>query len=162
MQEVLFNERQKFNQTWIWVILIPLCLIMLYGLIQQLILGIPSGSNPAPNSALILGALIPIAISALFYLLTLKTHIDKNYLRFSFYPLLKERSHRWEDIKSAQIINYGFVGGWGIRLGTKHGTVYNTSGKMGLKIRLKSGKTFVIGTQKPEALSAVVQELIPQ
>ncbi len=36
----------------------------------------------------------------------------------------------------------------GIRVWTKYGTVYNAQGKIGLSIKLKSGKQFVIGTQK--------------
>lgn len=51
-----------------------------------------------------------------------------------------------------KVINYGFVGGWGIRLWTKYGTVYNVSGNKGLFIKLKNGKTMVIGTQKSQEL----------
>ena len=40
------------------------------------------------------------------------------------------------------------MGGWGIRLWTKYGTVFNIKGKKGLAIELYSGKKFLIGTQK--------------
>src|SRR5690554_7570605 len=46
----------------------------------------------------------------------------------------------------------GFVGGWGIRFTMKYGTVYNIKGNKGLFVKLKNGKTFIVGTQKPEEL----------
>ncbi|MDT8347886.1 MAG: hypothetical protein RQ756_08790 [Flavobacteriaceae bacterium] len=159
MQQPLFSERQKFKLIWMWLILIPIGLLMLYGLVQQIIFDIPFGGNPAPNAVLLQGALIPFGIAVLFYLLTLETYIDEQQIKFKFYPLLKERSYRWEEIDTAEVINYGFVGGWGIRWGTKYGTVYNTSGKMGMRIVLKSGKKFVIGTQQPEKADAVIKKI---
>lgn len=53
-------------------------------------------------------------------------------------------------------MNYGFVGGWGVRLWTAFGTVYNVRGKMGLAIKLKDGTKFLIGTQKEMELKSVI------
>ena len=59
----------------------------------------------------------------------------------------------------AEIVNYGFVGGWGIRLWTKYGTVYNMRGNKGLAIALTDGNKFLIGTQKPEELTAILEKI---
>lgn len=73
-------------------------------------------------------------------------------------PFIKNRQFLWAEIESANVIEYGFVGGWGIRMGTKYGTVYNVKGKMGIQIILKSGKKFVIGTQKHKELTDVLDQ----
>ena len=57
------------------------------------------------------------------------------------------------------MINYGFVGGWGIRLFTKYGTIYNTSGNKGLALELHDGKKLVIGTDKEEELKNFIEKL---
>ena len=81
----------------------------------------------------------------------MKTEIDSKAIHINFVPLKKKR-FEWSEIQSAEIIDYGFVGGWGIRLGTKYGTVYNTKGSEGLWLTLKDGKQFVIGTQRKDEL----------
>ena len=54
-------------------------------------------------------------------------------------------------------LDYGFIGGYGIRLWTKYGTVYNTSGKIGLAITLNNGDKFLIGTQKSDELKLFLE-----
>ena len=93
----------------------------------------------------------------LFFRIRLITNINQNEIRMKFFPFVKKHIN-WKDVKSAEIVNYGFVGGWGIRLWTKYGTVYNTKGNKGLAIELKNGKKFLIGTQKETELNNVVEK----
>ena len=76
----------------------------------------------------------------------------------NFFPFKKKRVE-WNEIKNTKVINYGFVGGWGIRLWTKYGTVYNMKGNKGLAIELKNGKKFLIGTQKETELRNVMEKM---
>ena len=92
----------------------------------------------------------------MFWFMRLKTEIDQNEVRMSFLPFVKKRVN-WKEIKNIEIVNYGFIGGWGIRLWTKYGTVYNTKGNKGLAIELLSGKKFLIGTQKETELNKIVE-----
>jgi hypothetical protein len=87
----------------------------------------------------------------------LKTEIDQNEIRMSFFPFVKKRVS-WSEVESAEIVNYGFVGGWGIRLWTEFGTVYNTKGNKGLAIELFNGEKFLIGTQKENELDKIGKE----
>lgn len=64
-------------------------------------------------------------------------------------------------LKKQPFVNYGFVGGWGIRPWTRYGTVYNTRGQEGLAIELKNGKKFLIGTQNQAELLNYLQESLP-
>ena len=75
--------------------------------------------------------------------------------------MVKKRVN-WKEIKNAEIVNYGFVGGWGIRLWTQYGTVYNMKGNKGLAIELLNGKNFLIGTQKPKELTAMLEKISPK
>ena len=64
-------------------------------------------------------------------------------------------------MKTYQIVDYGFVGGWGIRMGTKYGTVYNTRGKTGLALTLLNGTRYCIGTQKEGELADFLKDIEP-
>lgn len=64
----------------------------------------------------------------------------------SFFPFVKKKVS-WKEIKQIKVVKYDFVG-YGIRLGSEFGTVYNTKGNKGLAIELKNEKKFIIGTQK--------------
>ena len=88
----------------------------------------------------------------------LQTLISMDSIRMKFFPFAK-KDVKWEQIQRCQVVNYGFVGGWGIRLGTKYGTVYNIRGNQVLAIELKNGKMFLIGTQKEEELKKFIAGL---
>jgi hypothetical protein len=54
-------------------------------------------------------------------------------------------------------------GGWGWRLGLfGKGTAYNISGNEGLQLEFINGKKLLIGTQKLEALSGIVEKYFLQ
>ena len=90
--------------------------------------------------------------------MNLKTEITQKEINMNFFPFVKKKIE-WKDVKEAKVINYGFVGGWGIRLFTDYGTVYNTRGNKGLALKLQNGKRLVIGTQREDELKSVIQKL---
>lgn len=91
-------------------------------------------------------------------MIRLETNITKESIAFRFFPFVK-RNYSFNEIETYKVIDYGFVGGWGIRYTMKYGTVYNTKGTKGLFIKLKGGKTIVIGTQKPEELQKILTQI---
>ncbi len=158
--KILFQERQKFTQWWIWLVLIGIVLIALFGIYKQLMQGEIFGSKPMSNAGLVVFAVLSLTLLFLFWFMELRTKIVQVGIQMQFVPFVK-KNVTWEEVASAAVVNYGFVGGWGIRLGTKYGTVFNTKGKMGLAIELKNGKRFLIGTQEPEKLAKVIDEFAP-
>jgi hypothetical protein len=64
-------------------------------------------------------------------------------------------------VDKCQVIPYGFVGGWGMRLWTQYGTVYNVRGGKGLYVQLKNKKKFLVGTQQAEELERFITALDP-
>ena len=140
MSRVYFKETQKFSQWWLWLLLLSIGALLFY-------------MGPAN-----LGALIILVISLLFLFMRLSTQVDEEGIRFRFFPFVK-RDYKWNEIASARLVDYGFVGGWGIRLFTSYGTIYNVKGSKGLAVELKDGKKFCLGTQKPEELQQALSLL---
>jgi hypothetical protein len=157
MTKILFKEKQKFTQWWLWLLLIGIGLIPLVGIYSQFILGEEFGDNPMSNQGLIIFSIFIYLIIYLFYSIKLKTVISTDEIYFKFIPFLSQKVKK-DDISSLEIVNYGFVGGWGIKYGSKFGTVYNIGGNKGLAIKLKNGKKFLIGTQKNKELERIVKE----
>lgn len=155
--KIEFKEEQKFTQWWLWLILFGIGVLPIIGIYKQLILGEKFGDKPMSGFGLIIFCVFIFGLIAIFWFMRLKTEIDQNEIRMNFFPFVKKRVN-WKDIKKVEIVNYGFVGGWGIRLGTKYGTVYNTKGNKGLAIELLNGKKFLIGTQKETELNKIVDK----
>lgn len=156
--KVQFTEEQKFSQWWLWLILIPIGIIPIYGIYKQLLLGEPFGSKPMSDSGLIVLAAVVFLIIGLFLMMRLKTKIDAVGIHMRYFPFMK-KDVKWHEVKKVEVVNYGFVGGWGIRLWTSYGTVYNMKGNIELAVELESGKKFLIGTQKEAELTAVIEKL---
>ncbi len=154
-----FKEEQKFTQWWLWGIIILIGVIPIIGIYKQLILGENFGNNPMSDRGLIVFSIFMFAFIVLFLLMKLTTTINKDEIQMSFFPFIK-KNVKWSEIKKAKIVNYGFVGGWGIRLWTKYGTVYNIKGNKGLAIELLNGKKFLIGTQKEVELEEIIKSHI--
>ena len=93
-----------------------------------------------------------------FYINQLRTTITTEGITVRFFPYTK-RHHSWEEISETEIIKYGFVGGWGVRLWTAYGTVYNVQNGKGLYVKLKNKERFLVGTQQPEILQASLDRL---
>lgn len=156
--DIFFEEKQRFTQWWMWIfILLPLG-IALYGCYQQLWLGTPMGNKPLSNNGLIIFSLFGLGFAFFFWINQLNTRIDATGIHVHFYPYAK-RNVAWGEIDHCQVIPYDFVGGWGVRLWTQYGTVYNVTGGKGLYVQLKNKKKFLVGTQRPEELEQFLTEL---
>ena len=155
--EIKFEENQKFTQWWLWTILIGITLIPISGFYKQIILGEQFGDKPLSNFGLIIFLLLMIVFVAFFWKMELITNINNEGIKIKFFPFTNKEI-KWEEIEQVKVINYGFVGGWGVRFGTKHGTIYNTSGRFGLALELKNGKKFCIGTQNEKELNKLIEE----
>ena len=146
----VYEEEQKFSQWWIYLILGGLFFVTAVSLAEPGSFDLNMGSW--------IGLALVLALIVLFAALRLKTKISQLEISFHYFPLFR-KTVSWDEIDSVQITDYGFVGGWGIRLTKKYGIVYNTKGQHGLLVKLKSGKKFVIGTQQKKEIRAYLGEL---
>jgi len=147
----LFTEKQRFNQWWLW-------LLLAVSSATPIIIFYKEYTNDTVSSNNLWALIIIFLAIILFAVLRMKTVVTKENIQLTQYPFVW-RTINFSDIDTMKVINYGFVGGWGIRFWTKYGTVYNVRGNKGLHIKLKNGKQFVIGTQKPQELEKVVELL---
>lgn len=164
--KILFQEQQKFTQWWLWLILVVSFLYSIFNFtkshkITYTTNQVNDGFTNYINERHIqidLDTMIPIlvilVILLLFLVLKLSTKITSETLTVRYFPFFS-KTWKWEDIESAIIIKYGFVG-YGIRISLKYGTVYNVQGNKGLAITLKNGSKYLIGTQKYKELEHVV------
>ncbi len=138
------------------MLLLPIGFLPMIGIYKQIIMGEPFGGNPMSNTGLVVFAVFIFSLVGLLILIKLKTTIDTNKIEMNFFPFVR-RTIKWTEIKKAEVVNYGFVGGWGIRLWTQYGTVYNIKGNKGLAIELLNGKKYLIGTQKETEMNEIVK-----
>jgi hypothetical protein len=161
---ILFSETQKFKQWWIWLILIGINGLFIYGVFTQIFGGESFGDNPMSNTGLLITTTLFLVFTLVFFNLRLETKISKDGIYVRFFPFhLKFRYFMWSDLKKTYIREYAPLmeyGGWGLRYGLfGHGTAYNVSGKIGLQLQFSDDKKLLIGTNKSEALSKVLVQI---
>ncbi len=153
-----FKETQKMTQWWLWAILLGTTGVVFWEIVAETISRQLSVAEFVSSPQLWTSALILILVLVFFYLLSLKTEVDPEKIHIHYFPLW--RTHIcWNDVASAELIKYGFVG-YGIRFSIRHGTVYNAKGNRGLQIVKKNGSKILVGTQRPEELKAAVDKLL--
>jgi hypothetical protein len=149
--QVLFEEKQKFNQWWLWAIL----------LIFPLLSVIPFDDNGLNIYYVIIGISIPL----IFYLFELRTFVTSEGLSFQFFPFhLKKHLVKIEDIEKCKAMEYSPLkeyGGWGIRYGFK-GKAYNVSGNLGVKVHLKNGRNIMFGSQRHNEFAKALKKIKKQ
>jgi len=158
-QQIFFEESQRFNQWWLWLIILGSVGFAFYANIQTI------QSDESLVSWTKLSLIIPILlIPSLFYFLRLKTRIEENGIYVRFIPFhLKEIFIAWNQLESCSVRTYsplGEYGGWGIKYGLGGaGKVYNFRGNQGLQLVFKDGSRLLIGTQKPLELQEIVDKM---
>lgn len=167
MNTINFKEVQGFKTWWAWVAVAALNGLFIYAIIQQVILGKPFGTKPAPDLVLIIVQILFLLF--LFFLMSikLKTRIDATGIYYRFYPFqTKETKIEWHELRDAYMRQYNSFheyGGWGIRHGSKKtGDALNTSASSntGLQLQFKTGKLLLIGTARPAELKLILDTVI--
>ncbi len=162
-KKVLFTENQKFRQWWILLIIALVNISFLFS-INLFIADGQWGKNKTTDNVLIAGILM-VAISTMLLLnCRLETRITQEGIYFRFFPFhFKFKYYAWNSLSKCFVRHYSPVreyGGWGLRISlTGNGNAYNVSGDKGLQLELLSKKRLLIGTNKPEELTAVLEHL---
>lgn len=155
-----FLEIQRYRKWWMFLIVSLLLVLPVISIYQQIYLGKPFGNNPAPDGLLIGFSVFMVLLAVLFLTIFLKTEVRWDGITIHYSPFFKKQI-LWSQIQSADIVDYGFLGGWGFRYSRKYGSVYNVSGRIGLAIVLMNNQKIVIGTQRPDELREVLKKYIP-
>lgn len=156
----VFKEAQRFRQPWLFALMIGLIAIMTWGFVQQILLGVPWGDNPAPDWMMVMLFIIfGILFPAFIFSLGLFTEVTSSELRIRFRPLqVKGERIPLKDIAEHASVDYRPLrefGGWGIRYGPT-GKAYNVSGTRGVRLRTVEGREILIGSWRADELDAAI------
>jgi hypothetical protein len=157
---MFYKEVQYFRRPWLVLLLAAIFSINLWGLVQQVGMGIPWGNNPAPDWLLII---IFIIFGLALPLFVLGAHLEvavlPTGLRYRFFPIhMAYRAIPWSEVAAHSVIDYRPMrdfGGWGIRYGSI-GKAYTVSGNCGVLIVLNDGRKVVFGSRKAWELSGAI------
>lgn len=161
--KILFEEKQHFRQIWLWILILSIFIYLNYELYQE----------KETNVLLVFLSNLPL-VFLIFSLIfsNLKTRIEEEAIHFQFYPFhigfidfkfkKMEKNIPFEAIEKMEVVKYNPLfdyGGWGIRFGGMNTIAYNTMGNKGLMIYKKNKEKVIIGTQKPEELKKVIEQI---
>nr|MBC7611589.1 hypothetical protein [Pseudopedobacter sp.] len=162
--EILFSERQKFKQWWVWLILLVVNGFFFFGVFKQIIGGQQFGDQPMSNVEILIALGITLLLTLLFLTLRLDTIIKNDGVYVRFFPFhLTFKHYNWDRLKKSFVRQYSPIseyGGWGLRLGLfGKGTAFNVSGDQGLQLEFSNHKKLLIGTNKPEELNETLSKI---
>ena len=172
MEKILFQEEQKFTQSWITLIVYGILALNLsvfgYGFVRQILMEKNWGNMPMSDTALVLTCILALGISAglllLFHNAKLITTIHQNGIRVKFPPFFnKEKFFPKETINYIEVRQYNPIleyGGWGVRMGMRKGKAYNVKGNLGIQLKLTDNKKILIGTQKKDQAEWAIRKLM--
>lgn len=93
----------------------------------------------------------------------LHTQLTVEGVRVRFAPIQHEwRLIPWLQVRRAYVRTYAPLreyGGWGIRTFGGESEAYNAWGNQGLQLVLTTGEHLLIGTQQPQAIQQVINQL---
>lgn len=108
-----------------------------------------------PAAPIYIPMVILSLILLLFIFMRLEVEVCTRSFRYRFFPFIPRwRKFGLESLESAEAISYRPIiefGGWGIRYG-RGMWAYTVSGDKGVIVRIRNGKTFMLGTRRPEDL----------
>lgn len=162
--QVLFTEKQRFKQWWLWILLFGINGLFLFGAVKQVFMGQPFGDKPASSVVLLIVTGFTLLLSALFFSCRLHTVIKRDGIYVRLLPWQsKFKFYGWETITKSYIRKYAAIkeyGGWGSRAAFfGKGMAFNVSGNMGLQLEFTKGEPLLIGTNKPDELSQALQAI---
>lgn len=158
-----YQEVQRPKQILLWISMSINAGIMWYWFIQQIIFGIPFGTNTASDGfTIVIWAIFGVGLPFFTFVIVrfiIEVRNDGIYIRF--FPF-KYKPFPLKDINSYESIEYDSIkqfGGWEYRLNHFNETAYNMSGKRGVKVELNNKKVIMIGTERPGELVAALNRL---
>jgi hypothetical protein len=157
-----FSEVQHFHQVWV-IILVGFIAVLSWAFFIRLLI------SPADESSaaiivfvfFIFGIVFPVW----FLIMRLEIEVRDLFISYRLFPLhIAWREVPAREIASAEAVTYRPIieyGGWGMRIG-RRGRAYNVSGNRGVFICQKTGKCFLLGSQRPDELATVIERAMEE
>ncbi|RIJ36911.1 DUF6141 family protein [Pontibacter oryzae] len=159
---ILYRERQRFRQFWLWAVVLGVAALFWAGFVAQVMLGHTFGSRPVSSVQLVvLVLLFGVGLPYFFFRMSLTTEVLPGELWVRFRPFhLRPVKIPLHLVREYERISYNPIqdyGGWGIRWGFK-GKAYNMSGNRGVKLYFYNHKPLLIGSQRPDELYQAIAQ----
>ncbi|NCI50858.1 hypothetical protein GWC95_13045 [Sediminibacterium roseum] len=158
MSEQSFSERQplRFKGMWfLYMLFFGLFFLFAAGVVQQVILHKQFGDKPAPGWLLVACSVVMTGMILSFFVARLETKITHEFVAYRWFPFRKKFTLiDWNDVARADVFDFGFIGA-GYRF-TPHGTVHTAGSTVGLRLKMQSGKTLILGTRKSDELERFI------
>ena len=159
-EKILFYERQRLRQWWLWLIVILAISVPLVIDVAKMV------KNGVPQQLMLssllsyVACIIPVLI--LLCIIKLETEITEKCVYVRMFPLhISFRSYAFSEMEACFVRKYHPVreyGGWGLK-GTFNNRALNISGNQGLQIVFKNGKKLLIGTRRPQEIMEILKLL---
>ena len=113
-EEILFTERQRYKQWWLWLILLGVNGLFLFGVFKQVIGGQQFGDKPMSNIELLIVTGLTIVSTILFANFRLDTVIKKDGIYVRFFPFhFQFKNYRWETLTKSFVRQYSPISEYG-------------------------------------------------
>lgn len=157
---LLFTERQYFRLWWFLLLIVGLEALMIWAFVQQIVMGVPWGDNPASDELLI-AILIVFGVLLPMFLLSanLSVMVKRDRLMVRFFPFhLRYRTIGRDEMLGHEVVAYSALrdfGGIGIRYGSR-GKAYIVSGDQGVQLTFANGDRLLLGSRRADELDAAL------
>jgi hypothetical protein len=171
--KILFREKQRFTQLWIWALIFSIIAVCLGLPAYYMVISFyiepawsPKEIWSHKGALTILAPIIVVIIVtwliAVFELVT-EVRSDGLFIRMrpfhrSFRRIPLEKARDFRAMAYRPIRDYG---GWGLRFG-KGGRAYNVKGDQGVRIDYEDGKHILIGSQRARELEDALAQIFPK
>jgi hypothetical protein len=146
-----------------WMFWVPIAIVTFvvwWQFTEQIIRSNPQGSQPIPDwAAWVLAIVFGLGFPAFALVVRLLTEVHPGRLIVGLYPF-RRTSIDLADIESAEVRDYSALrefGGWGIRTG-QSGKCYSAYGTQGVQLWLKGDRRILLGSQKADELAAALRD----
>jgi hypothetical protein len=159
---MIFEEKQRFKQWWMILLMGGVSAMVYYGSVSQWITGVPFGDKPLSDMGLLFPVVLISIVNLGMFAGGLTTKIDEQGIVVRFTPFIwKEKKYDWSDLAEVKVREYrplAEYGGWGVR-GFGKNRALNVSGNFGLQLVMKDGSRMLIGSQRPQELEDFLKNL---
>ena len=157
----IYKESQRFRQWWLWAIVVPGPVFLIWATIAEFVRATSDGEGIATFFVLsVFTFVFGIVLPAFLLRAGLETEVYDDMVRVRFVPIHRNwQNFDFTSITVVEATTYRPIrdyGGWGIRYGGP-GKAYNVSGNKGVLLTFGTGKTLMIGSQRPEELAAAIR-----
>jgi hypothetical protein len=157
-KSITFHEEQRFRQGWVLILILVAVLAPIAILTSELINGRLDKIDF--TLAIIAVVAVELPIFLLVYYSKLETMVTAEGLGYRWRPLQTKYRMIFKDevldigIRKSPAFNYG------VHWIPGYGWVHNVRGRMGMQMKLKSGKKIYVGSQRINELKAALEKLL--